>query len=327
MFKTLIKHIMNGLTYVIPLLMLSGLFVLFESWTLFNLSVYTPIKEALWFAVLPVFSAFMMHSMVDRPGIIPGIVIGILAHLFHFGFGGVLVITLITGVSLKQLIPRFKNVMMSIKSLISIVLLPMIAVILSIGTAYLWSLTMNPVGLWFQNLSFHFVFLSVLGVVLAALMAFDLGGPINKIAYFIAITSILNNQPSIMMAAVMVGGMTPPLAVALTSFVKPRVFSKDLKKKAAQNWINGFAFLTEGAIIFLEPIPIYRRIAFMIGSGIAGLTVVLLGVETLLPHGGIFFVWATNNWVGFILALLLGTFVSSLLLFKTTPVNGNAINR
>ena len=155
----------------------------------------------------------------------------------------------------------------------------------------------------------------VISMILASLMSFDFGGPINKLAYLIAIITMANGLSSTMMAAVIAGGMIPPLSVSLIT-----LFSKTEEKK---DWwkigVMGLCFMSEGAISFVQKQGKHITAFFMIGSAIAGGVVTWFDVTTRIPHGGIFITLFMNTWYWFILALCMGTIISIILFVIFKP--------
>lgn len=311
MRKHVINHLMNGLTYIMPLLMITGLISLFKIPFFDEVDVLN-FNDQLWKLVYPLFGAMMMQSIIDRPGIVLGLIVGVSAHYFNFGYVGIIVIGLITGYSVLFAQKWLVKLPISIKSLASLVVIPVVAGGFILGLSWIISMTVPT----FLSIELTFlrsnVLLIISSIMLAAMMSYDLGGPINKVAFLMGVMSLSNNQSSVFMAAVMAGGMIPPLVIAGTHLLKPSNTDPNLIKKAKLNWLNGFSFLTEGAIPFIGNSK-SKRNKMMISSGIAGLVIGIFQTSTTLPHGGIFFVWKMNHWIGFVLALVIGLAVGSIL--------------
>lgn len=153
----------------------------------------------------------------------------------------------------------------------------------------------------------------ILGLILGAMMAIDMGGPFNKAAYVFGTASIAAGNYDIM-AAVMIGGMTPPCAIALATLLFKNKFTKEQREAGPTNFIMGLAFITEGAIPFAASDPLHVIPACMIGSGVAGALSMLFNCTLMAPHGGIFVFPVVGNAVMYLVALVAGTVVSAGLL-------------
>jgi len=156
----------------------------------------------------------------------------------------------------------------------------------------------------------------LLGVILGLMMAFDMGGPLNKVAYSFAAAGVgtaaaaANAAPQLkIMAAVMLAGMVPPIALALATVVRPRLFSSAERENGKAGWLLGASFITEGAIPFAAADPLRVIPACMLGSAVTGGLSMALGVGVRAPHGGIFVLFAVTNILGYVLALLAGVLV------------------
>jgi PTS system fructose-specific IIC component len=153
----------------------------------------------------------------------------------------------------------------------------------------------------------------LLGFILAAMMAIDMGGPFNKAAYVFGTASIAAGNYDIM-AAVMIGGMIPPCAIALATILFKNKFTKEERDAGPTNFIMGLAFITEGAIPYAAADPLHVIPACLIGSGVAGAISMLFGCTLMAPHGGIFVFPVVGNAVFYLVALVVGTIVSTVLL-------------
>ena len=153
----------------------------------------------------------------------------------------------------------------------------------------------------------------ILGIILGAMMAIDMGGPFNKAAYVFGTAAIAAGNYDIM-AAVMIGGMTPPCAIALATLLFKKKFTKEERESGPTNFIMGLAFITEGAIPFAASDPLHVLPACIVGSGVAGALSMLFGCTLMAPHGGIFVFPVVGNPAGYVAALVVGTLVSTGLL-------------
>lgn len=314
MNKHFLSHLLHGLTYIIPLLLVSGFMIIIRPLfsTDFQISYLTPMIEFLWMLLFPLFSAFVMFSIADRPGIVPGLLIGFLIYHLSLGYVSVIIFSFITGYMILGIKNRLQTSILSLKSLISTLFIPIFSTSISLGLIYVWSLLISNIVDPNFNLNMPYGIIIALSIILASLMSYDFGGPINKIAFLIGVISLKYNEPSILMAAVMVGGMIPPLGIALSKLITPKLFKKEEYKKANLNILNGFTFMTEGAIPFVSDNLKRKRIIFMLASGLAGLVVSLFKTKTIFPHGGILAVPFMDQWSGFLVALGIGTLISAL---------------
>lgn len=292
--------------------------------------------------MLSVLAAFIAHSIAGRPGFAVGLVGGFLATVSSFsievqisgvdggstaGFLGALLAGFLAGYIVKLLERCFRWLPKSLDGIKPTLIYPLFGILL-IGLAmFLLNTPFTYVNIgiskalnWLgeNNLTI------LLGALLAGMMAIDMGGPINKAAYVFG-TGLLtaaaaSTDPAFqsycyqMMAAVMIGGMVPPLAIALASNLFPQKFNKTERKDAKVNYVMGLAFITEGAIPYAAKDPWRVILSSVVGSAVAGLLSVLMGCTLMAPHGGIFVFAVVGNWYWYILALAVGTLISAILL-------------
>lgn len=306
-----IKHINNGIAYIIPLLMIIGLLTATNS----NNDTLININEYLKYGIYPLFGAFMLYSISDRPGIVPGVVVGIISSYLGLSYLPLIIISFILGFLIKYIQIIFKNTPISIKTITSMVLIPTILVSLGYLFLIIWDSYIEDHMIWFYNVFNNKYVTIILSTILASIMAYDLGGPINKIAFSLGVISLGLGFNSIYMAAIMAGGMIPPLAIAFNATINRKKYI-DNKKNAYLNYLNGLLFLTEGALEFIQKEPKKFRVFFMIGSAVAGLIVSFFGVSTVFPHGGILIVFSMEKWHLFILAILVGATVIQPYIYK-----------
>lgn len=268
-------------------------------------------------------AGYIAYAIADRPGIAPGFVAGAIAVTMSAGFIGGIIGGFLAGFVAWWLgrlpAPRW------LRGLMPVVIIPLlgsivasglmilflgrpIAALMALLTDGLTSLTQSGAGL------------IAVGVILGLMMCFDLGGPINKVAYVFATTGLAaastdNPAPYLIMAAVMTAGMVPPLALALASTVLARpLFTPVERENGKAAWLLGASFISEGAIPFAAADPLRVIPASMVGGAITGALSMWFGVQSFAPHGGIFVLFAINPVWGFFVALLAGTVVSALLL-------------
>ncbi|ROP74809.1 fructose-specific PTS transporter subunit EIIC [Curtobacterium sp. PhB115] len=266
-------------------------------------------------------AGYIAYAMADRPGIAPGFVAGSVAVFMNAGFLGGLVGGLIAGAAAYWIgrIPVWRW----LRGLMPVVIIPLFASIIASGLLLL--VLGGPIAWLMTQLTEFLNSLSgasaiLLGIILGLMMAFDLGGPVNKVAYAFAVAGLgagtaTNVVPFEIMAAVMAAGMVPPLALALASTVLYRKgFTKPERENGKAAWLLGASFISEGAIPFAAADPLRVIPASMVGAAVTGAISMAAGVTSRAPHGGIFVFFAIGDVAMFIVAILAGTVVSALVL-------------
>lgn len=311
---------------------------------------FKTIGEVAFGLMLPVLAGYIAYSIADRPGLAVGFVGGMFAAngntLLKFngnftglqgffantvfnpsgatvsGFLGALVAGFVAGYIILLLKKIFSKLPESLEGIKPMLIYPVFGVFI-IGALML--IVFNPIiGVINEALaallnSMGSTSKILLGIVLGGMMAIDMGGPINKAAYVFGTMSIANGNYDIM-AAVMVGGMVPPIGIALaTTFFKNR-FTKAERQSGIVNYIMGLAFITEGAIPFAASDPIHVIPATAVGAAVAGALSMLFDCTLMAPHGGIFVFPVVGNWAMYLLALLIGSVVTMALLALLKPI-------
>ncbi|MDO5029216.1 MAG: fructose-specific PTS transporter subunit EIIC [Corynebacterium sp.] len=267
--------------------------------------------------IVAIMSAYIAFGMAGRPGIAPGFIGGAVAISVGAGFLGGLVTGILAGFIVAWLlqlrVPDF------LKPLMPVVVIPLIGA-LGVGlTMYLLlgaPLASMMTGLqhWLQSLDTGAAFL--FGGILGAMMCVDMGGMINKAAYLFAVAGAASADPASwkVMAAVMAAGMVPPLATSLAAITRPKLFSPAERQNAKAGWVLGAAFISEGAIPFAAADPLRVIPSVVVGGVITGGTSMALGAATRVPHGGIFVLFAIDNPLAWLLAIVLGSIVAAALI-------------
>lgn len=266
-------------------------------------------------------AGYIAFAIADRPGIAPGFVAGAVAVLMNAGFIGGIVGGLLAGF-IALAIARL-NAPRWLRGLMPVVIIPLLASIVASGLLILFlgrpiATLMEGLNTWLTGLS-ETSGIIVVGVILGLMMCFDLGGPVNKVAYAFAVAglgaaSAENPTPYLIMAAVMTAGMVPPLAMAFASTILARsMFTPVERENGVAAWLLGAAFISEGAIPFAAADPLRVIPASMVGGAVTGALSMAFGVQSLAPHGGVFVLFAINPIWGFLVALLAGVLVSSFL--------------
>lgn len=347
--RKIYKHLMNGVSHMLPFVVGGGVLIALGflidtiagnadvggtfGFTNPVASAVFWIGKAAFSFMLPILAGYIAQSIADRPGLLPGIVGGLFAaNGFTFkafianqglvgddkavsGFLGALLAGFIAGVLVNGLKKAFSWLPKSMDGIKPVFIYPLLGTLL-IGVVMC---VLNPVvGVVNTALSNGLSSLGetsrvLLSIVLAAMMAIDMGGPFNKAAYVFGTAAIADGNTWIM-AAVMIGGMVPPIAIALaTTFFKNR-WTKEELKSGPVNYLMGLCFITEGAIPYAASDPLRVIPSCMVGSAVAGLITSLFGCACPAPHGGIFTFIVVDHPFGYIIALVAGSVVGALML-------------
>lgn len=347
--RKIYKHLMNGVSHMLPFVVGGGVLIALGflidtiagnanvggtfGFTNPVASAVFWIGKAAFSFMLPILAGYIAQSIADRPGLLPGIVGGLFAaNGFTFkafianqglvgddkavsGFLGALLAGFIAGVLVNGLKKAFSWLPKSMDGIKPVFIYPLLGTLL-IGVVMC---VLNPVvGVVNMALSNGLSSLGetsrvLLSIVLAAMMAIDMGGPFNKAAYVFGTAAIADGNTWIM-AAVMIGGMVPPIAIALaTTFFKNR-WTKEELKSGPVNYLMGLCFITEGAIPYAASDPLRVIPSCMVGSAVAGLITSLFGCACPAPHGGIFTFIVVDHPFGYIIALVAGSIVGALML-------------
>ncbi|MGG5172928.1 PTS fructose transporter subunit IIABC [Pseudarthrobacter sp. J1738] len=267
--------------------------------------------------LVPALAGYIAYAIADRPGIAPGFTAGAVAGFMGAGFLGGIVGGLLAGYT-AHAIGRL-NAPRWLRGLMPVAIIPLIASIVASGLMFLilggpikaLTVALND---WLSGLTGASAI--VLGIILGLMMAFDLGGPVNKVAYAFAVAglgaaSVTNQAPWQIMAAVMAAGMVPPLAMALATTLDKKHFSAAEHENGKAAWLLGASFISEGAIPFAAADPLRVIPASMVGAATTGAIVMAAGVTSKAPHGGIFVFFAIDPFLMFLLAVAVGTIISA----------------
>lgn len=317
--------LMNGISHMLPFVIGGGILLaisfLFERFTGDKSTVFTFLNglggDAFSF-LIPILAGYISYSIADRPGLMPGMVAGLMASR-GAGFIGGLIGGFIAGYVVNLLKKATRNLPKSVEGLKPMLIYPVLGLLI-VGAIMFFAIdpvftgVNNFINNWLMSLSGTNMVL--LGALLAGMMAIDMGGPINKAAYAFAIGAFTDTGIGTFMAAVMVGGMVPPIAIAIaTTFFKGK-FNEEQKKTTITNYILGASFITEGAIPFAAAEPQTVLPSCVIGSSLAGAIVGYFGVNAPAPHGGIFILPAMgslNQALLFVGAVAIGAIIGGLI--------------
>jgi PTS system fructose-specific IIC component len=270
---------------------------------------------------IPAMAGYIAYAIADRPGLAPGFITGLVAVQVNAGFLGALIGGVIAGFAALWL-SRLK-VGRVVRGLMPVVVIPLFATLIASGLMVLVlgrPLAAAITGLtnWLNGLSGTSAVL--LGILLGLMMAFDMGGPVNKAAYAFAVAGLSsyisnpseNTGPLVIMATVMAAGMVPPIALSLATFIRPKLFTPAEQEQGKAAWLLGLAFITEGAIPFAAADPLRVIPPIMIGSATTGAIVAAAGVQAQAPHGGIVVFFAINGLLMWLLGIIVGAVVGAL---------------
>ena len=269
--------------------------------------------------LVPVLAGYIAYAIADRPGIVPGFVAGSLSGSLGAGYLGGLAGGIVAGLVAKWISDQ--NVPSALRSIMPIVVTPLVATLVT-GFAMLYVIG-KPVASLNQSLTDWLAGLGggsavVLGIVLGLMMAFDMGGPVNKVAYTFAAGGLANVAAGatsakewVVMAAVMAAGMTPPLGLALATVLRPKQFTDSERENGKAAWVLGASFITEGAIPFAAADPIRVIPSLMAGSAVAGAMVMSFENTLQAPHGGIWVFPLVGGVATYVVAILVGTVVTA----------------
>jgi PTS system fructose-specific IIC component len=321
---------MTGVSYMLPFVVSGGLMIAI-AFALGGIYAYDDAhKGTLAYAlfqigakgaftlIAPALAGYIAYSIADRPGIAPGMIGGLVAANMGAGFLGGIAAGFIAGYGVSWL-NRTIKLPRNLEGLKPVLILPFLGTLLT-GLVMVY-IVGGPVAqilagltVWLRGLQGANAIL--LGLLIGAMMAFDMGGPVNKAAYAFS-TGLLASQIYTPMAAAMGAGMTPPLALALATVLFKDRFTRDEHEAGKAAAVLGISFITEGAIPFAARDPLRVIPALMIGSAVTGALSMLSGVELKVPHGGIFVLPIPNavtHLGAYLLALLIGTAVGAVLL-------------
>ena len=324
------KHLMTGVSYMIPFVVAGGLLIalgfalggiyVYEdankgtlAWTLFTIGAKSGFA-----LMVPILAGFIAHSIADRPGLAPGMIGGMIAASIGAGFIGGIAAGFLAGYTVKYLNDKIQ-LGRNLDGLKPVLILPLLGTTI-VGLLMYYvvgepvSIALAAITAWLKGLQgSNAVFL---GLLLGSMMAFDMGGPVNKAAYAFA-TGLIASEVYAPMAAVMAAGMTPPLALALATVLFKNRFTTDEREAGKATAVLGIAFITEGAIPFAAKDPLRVIPALMLGSAVAGALSMVLGCELRVPHGGVFVLPIPNavtHLGAYLIAIVAGTVISAVAL-------------
>lgn len=333
--RQIYKHLMNGVSHMLPfvigggiLIALAFLFDTFDPANAKNFGSGTPLSAFLmkiggasFGFMLPVLAGYIAMSIADRPGLVAGFVGGLLASQGGSGFLGALIAGFAAGylvLLVKKLVSGLPQALEGTKP---VLFYPVLGVLfIGIAITFIINPPVSALNEWLMNSLQTMGTTSrvLLGLVFGAMMSVDMGGPVNKAAYVIGTGALATGEYGIM-AAVMAGGMVPPLAIALCTTFFPSRFTEAERKSGITNYIMGLSFITEGAIPFAAADPIRVLPSCIIGAGTAGALSMFFECTLRAPHGGIFVVPTIGNPLLYLASIAIGSIVACIILAIVKP--------
>ncbi|MCU1188518.1 PTS fructose transporter subunit IIC [Stenotrophomonas maltophilia] len=324
------KHLMTGVSFMLPFVTAGGLLIALAfalgviyafddahkgtlAWSLFQIGA-----KSGFMLMVPALAGYIAYSIADRPGIAPGMIGGLVAVNMDAGFIGGILAGFIAGYGVHW-INRALRLPRSLEGLKPVLILPVLGTLL-VGLLMMYVIGTPVAGLlawltdWLRGMQGGSAIL--LGLLLGGMMAVDMGGPVNKASYAFS-TALISSQVYTPMAATMIGGMTPPLGIALATWLFSNRFTAEERGTAGAAGVLGLSFVTEGAIPYAARDPLRTIPALILGSAVAGAISMAAGVELKVPHGGVFVLPIPNavTHLGiYLLALLAGVAVTAVAL-------------
>lgn len=333
--RQIYKHLMNGVSHMLPfvigggiLIALAFLFDTFDPANAKNFGSGTPLSAFLmkiggasFGFMLPVLAGYIAMSIADRPGLVAGFVGGLLANQGGSGFLGALIAGFAAGylvLLVKKLVSGLPQALEGTKP---VLFYPVLGVLfIGIAITFIINPPVSALNEWLMTSLQTMGTTSrvLLGLIFGAMMSVDMGGPVNKAAYVIGTGALATGEYGIM-AAVMAGGMVPPLAIALCTTFFPSRFTEAERKSGITNYIMGLSFITEGAIPFAAADPIRVLPSCIIGAGTAGALSMFFECTLRAPHGGIFVVPTIGNPLLYLASIAIGSVVACIILAIVKP--------
>lgn len=322
------KHLMAGVSYMIPFVVAGGICIAL-SFAFGGINAEGQIAQAFnkigggvcMALMFPVLGGYIGHSLADRPGLLPGMVGGMLASSLNAGFLGALIGGFLGGYA-ALLLKKHIKLPKGLEGLMPVLVVPFLSAVIVglvmifvIGTPF--TALNNAIANFLNSLTG--VNSAILGLILGAMMAIDLAGPIGKAAYFFGVASLTTLSPgetAPVMAAVMASGMVPPLAMALSTILAKDCYTRDERESGKTAWVLGASFISEGAIPFAAADPVRVLLSVTIGSAITGALSMLFNCGLAVPHGGAFvFIipGAVSNLGLYLVSIAIGTVAAGII--------------
>lgn len=326
--KSVYKHLLTGVSYMLPMVVAGGLIIAlafvfggFQDIDGVQVLMQEPhlgqIGGMAFGLMVPLLAGYIAYSIADRPGLAPGLVGGMLASAIGAGFLGGIVAGYFAGY-LTSALTRSIRLPQSMEALKPILIIRLLATLITglamqfvIGSPIAW--LMNSLTVWLENMGTSNAI--ILGALLGGMMCTDMGGPINKVAYAFGV-GLLSSQQYAPMAAVMAGGMVPPIAMSIATFIARKKFSKAESESGKAAFVLGLCFISEGAIPFAARDPLRVLPSCIIGGAITGGMALAFGSQLMTPHGGLFVLiipGVVKPVLGYLLSIVAGSVVAGVI--------------
>ena len=321
--KGVYKHLMNGVSFMIPFVVAGGIAIALSfliGYDAFEAegtlaAFLKSIGDRAFGLMVPILAGYIAYSIADRPGLAPGMVGGAIAVQLNAGFLGAILAGFLAGyvvLFIKKIIKLPKT----LQGIMPVLIIPVLGSLI-VGLVFFYIIG-TPVAAINTAMNNFLEGMSgtnavLLGLVIGLMMAFDMGGPVNKAAYAFGAGTLVAGTGSPIMAAVMAAGMVPPLGLALATIIFSNKFTNSEKEAGKAAVVLGLAFITEGAIPFAAADPLRVIPSIMVGSAVTGALSMAFNATLSVPHGGIFVFFAVENVIMYLLSILIGAVVSALL--------------
>lgn len=315
------KHLMNGVSFMIPFVVAGGILIALSFMFGYNafeqentLAAYLMGAGGAAFGLMvPILAGYIAYSIADRPGLAVGMIGGSVAAALSAGFLGGLAAGFLAGYTVL-LIKKYIKLPRTLQGIMPVLIIPVLgSLIVSMLFYYIIGGPVAAINTAMNNFLTNMSGSNaiLLGLIIGLMMAFDMGGPVNKAAYAFGTGTLVAGSGSMIMAAVMAAGMVPPLGLALATVLFKNKFSTAEKEAGKAAFVLGASFITEGAIPFAAADPLRVIPSIMVGSAITGALSMAFNATLSVPHGGLFVFFAVENLLGYLIAILVGTLVSA----------------
>lgn len=326
LFMRIYRHLMSGLTYILPLVSTAGILLSFSHLPFLSETKTASFLDSIGFSIgtmiFPVFSAFIAFSIAGRLGLAAGVTGGITASIGDSGIVGALCNGFIAGYIAFSINYIFAKIVKGHDAILALILYPLlgalaVTLIAEFFTKYIGRFVDSSLQEFFYTSSPYI--LAIAGAILATMMVSDMGGPLNKIAYAIGVLSIADEIPfnglsTTIMTSVMLGGMIPPIILGLSCIIKKDLFTKEEQQLRFKTLLLGLLFITEAALPYLKYRKIQLQSICILAAAISGGLAMALKICLFAPHGGILLAPITNDISGYFVALGSGTFIGVFLI-------------
>ncbi len=326
LFMRIYRHLMSGLTYILPLVATAGILLSFSHLSFLSETKTASFLDSIGFSIgtmiFPVFSAFIAFSIAGRLGLAAGVTGGITASIGDSGIVGALLNGFIAGYIAFFINYFFSKIVKGHDAILALILYPLLG---ALAVTFVAEFVTKPIGRFVDSSLQEFFYtspsymLAIAGAILASMMVSDMGGPFNKIAYAIGVLSVADEIPfnglsTTIMTSVMLGGMIPPIILGLACIIKKDLFTKEEQKLRFKTLLLGLLFITEAALPYLKYKKIQLQSICIFSAAISGALAMSLKVCLFAPHGGILLAPIVNDISGYFVSLGAGVFIGVFLI-------------